>query len=88
MNSALLTQNAPPSSFPVPRPLPSCLTVSDQLQQSQVKLPFPAGVLVQGDAIARSGEHLTRADGHDLMEYIPTCEHMNPYTKVAHGNEK
>lgn len=43
-----------------------CLTVSHQLQQGQVQLPLPAGVLVQRDAVARGGEHLARADGHDL----------------------
>lgn len=29
---------------------------------------------MQGDAIAGSGKHLTRADGHDLVEYMQTCK--------------
>lgn len=55
------------SSPPSPSHHALCLTVSNQLQQSQVQLPLPAGVLVQGDAVARRGKHLARADGHDLV---------------------
>lgn len=44
------------------------LTVSNQLQQRQVQGPLPARVLVQSDAVACGGEHLSGADGHDLQE--------------------
>lgn len=69
-HAALLSSEHPAGSAPRPAapppPPPGRLTVSHQLQQSQVQRPLPARVLVQGDAVAGGGKHLPGADGHDL----------------------
>ena len=46
------------------------LTVSQELQQRQVNGPFPAGVLLQSDAVPRGGEHFPAADGHQLAAFV------------------
>lgn len=79
MNSVL-------QSLSTPSLHPLSLTVSHQLQQSQVQRSFPPWVLVQGDAVARGGEHLPGADGHHLEEHRGTglsvsriiCVHAAP----------
>lgn len=45
-------------------------TISEELQQCQVDKPFPAGVLLQSDAVSRGGEHFPTADGHQLAALI------------------
>lgn len=45
-------------------------TVSQKLQQRQVNGPFPAGVLLQSDAVSRGGEHFPAADGHQLAAFV------------------
>ena len=45
-------------------------TVPQELQQSQVDRALPAGALVQGDAVARRGKDLARADGDQLAAFI------------------
>lgn len=46
------------------------LTVGQELQQRQVDGPLPARVLLQRDAVARGGEHLAAADGHQLAAFV------------------
>lgn len=45
-------------------------TISEELQQRQVNKPFPAGVLLQGDAVPGGGEHFPAADGHQIAAFI------------------
>lgn len=45
-------------------------TVSEELQQRQVNRSFPAGVLLQSDAVSSGGKHFPAADGHQLAALI------------------
>lgn len=45
-------------------------TVSEELQQSQVNRPFPAGVLLERDAVSCGGKHFPTADCHQLAAFI------------------
>lgn len=45
-------------------------TVSEELQQRQVNKSFPAGVLLQSDAVPCGGKHFPTADGHQLAALI------------------
>lgn len=45
-------------------------TVSEELQQRQVNGSFPAGVLLQSDAVSRGGKHFPAANRHQFAALV------------------
>ena len=58
------------------------LTVSEEHEDGQVHGPLPARVLLDGDAVARGGEHLAAADGHQLAALV-AARHVVEHGRVV-----
>lgn len=58
------------------------LTVSKQHEDGQVHGSLPAGVLLDGDAVAGGGEHLAAPDGDQLAALVSAC-HVVQHRRVV-----
>lgn len=47
------------------------LTVSKELQDGEVHVALPVGILLDGDAVACGGKDVAAADGHQLAALVP-----------------
>jgi len=58
------------------------LTISKQHEDGQIHGSFPAGVLLDGDAVAGGGEHLAAPDGDQLTALVP-AGHVVQHRRVV-----
>lgn len=47
------------------------LTVSEELQDGEVHVSLPVGILLDGDAVACGGKDVATANGHQLATLVP-----------------
>lgn len=69
-----------------------CLTVSKELQDGQVHMSLPEGLLLDGDAVPCGGEDVAAANGHQLAALVP-ASHVVQHGRVINesvefANEK
>lgn len=60
----------------------SSLTVPKELQDGQVYVSLPERLLLDGDAVARGGEDVAAADGHQLAALVP-ARHVVQHGRVV-----
>ena len=61
---------------------PPRLTVSKELQDGQVHVSLPVGILLDGDAVACGGKDVAAANGHQLAALVP-ARHVVQHSRVV-----
>lgn len=58
------------------------LTVSKELQDGEVHVALPVGILLDGDAVACGGKDVAAADGHQLAALVP-ARHVVQHSRIV-----
>lgn len=61
------------------------LTISKQHKYSQVHCSLPAGVFLDGDAVAGGSKDLAAPDGHELAALVSACHVIQHCSIVDEG---
>lgn len=58
------------------------LTVSEELQDGEVHVALPVGILLDGDAVPCGGKDVAAADGHQLAALVP-ARHVVQHSRIV-----
>lgn len=58
------------------------LTISEEHEDGQIHSSFPAGVFLDGDAVARGSEHFATPNGDQLAAFI-SARHVIQHSRIV-----